>query len=125
MPKHLFKSHDGHLYDTRNPQWSTNAPLRRDYSRGFQTINTVSEFKATLRAGRYTDLGGYPLYFICTDSAALCFACARKEFRQIADSIRNGLHDGWRVAWCDINYEDSDLTCDHCSARIESAYGND
>ena len=123
-PHYFVSSSDGHLYDTRAPQWSANAPLRRDYQRHFPQIKTVEQFKATLRAGAYAWPGGYPLYFICDDSAALCFACGRKELRHIAPSIRSKARDGWRVVACDTNYEDSSLYCDNCSSQIESAYGD-
>jgi hypothetical protein len=29
----------------------------------------------------------------------------------------------WTPAAVEINYEDNDLTCDHCCRQIESAYG--
>ena len=31
--------------------------------------------------------------------------------------------DGWQVIGLQINWEDADLTCSHCGALIESAYG--
>lgn len=31
-------------------------------------------------------------------------------------------YDQWRLVAADVNWEDSGLTCDHCSQRIESAY---
>lgn len=67
--------------------------------------------------------GGYPLYFITSDCAALCHDCARKHGRAVIDSIRTRANDGWRVVAQDVNWEDSALYCDHCSKPIESAYG--
>jgi hypothetical protein len=99
-------------------------PLRRDYDKCFGTIKTTTQFKSTLRHGPYAWPGGYPLFFITSDCAALCFACARKEARNILDSIKHRLLDGWRIIACDINYENNDLYCDHCSKPIESAYGD-
>ena len=64
--------------------------------------------------------------FLCTsDGAALCFDCARKEARNVMASIASNARDGWRVVATDINYEDSNLYCDHCSEKIDSAYGED
>lgn len=125
LPQHLFSSSDGALYDTRALDWSKSNPLRRDFCQTHSRINTTAEFKATLRAGAFAWPGGYPLFLITSDCAAICFACARKERRNIFDSISNKSNDGWRVVATDINYEDSELTCDHCSKRIESAYGED
>jgi hypothetical protein len=123
-PKHLFVSScDGALHDTRDSNWSAN-PLRKIFSRTFSRINTVAEFKATLRAGQYAWPGGYPMFLICSDGAALHFDCAKENARQIMESIATKANDGWRVVGCDINYEDSELVCDHCSDRIESAYGD-
>ena len=132
IPDYLFVSScDGALHDTRVPNWSAQRPLREVYQRSFPTIETVAQFKATLRNGAYAWPGGYPLYFVCSDGAALCFKCARQEARNVIDDIQddrrgNGRHTySWRVVGCEINYEEHDLTCDHCSKRIESAYGED
>lgn len=69
--------------------------------------------------------GGYPLFAVTLDGAALCIDCARKEFQQIARAHHNSFNDGWCVVAVDINYEDTSLHCDHCSKPIESAYGED
>jgi hypothetical protein len=69
--------------------------------------------------------GGYPKFVVLTDGAALCCKCAREEFARIARSTRDREHDGWAAAGVDINWEDTDLFCDHCNKQIESAYGND
>jgi|SRR5215472_6618663 len=122
---HLFtSSSDGHLYDTRVNGWSHLAPLRRNYRRTFARIRNVPEFKATLRNGAYAWPGGYPLFFITSDGAPICFDCARKELRNIYSAIHDHRSDGWRVEACDINYEDADCYCDHCSKRIDPAYGD-
>lgn len=124
MKDHLFVSSDGTLFDTRDSDWNHH-PLRANYSVHHRTIESVADFKACLRAGNTTDLGGYPLYFITSDGAALSFESAQKEFRQIAESIATKARDGWRIVACEINYEDSDLFCWHSGKRIPSAYGDD
>ena len=98
-------------------------PLRKDFNKTFGEIDNTTKFKATLRHGAFTDLGGYPLFFITSDCAPLCFKCAHKEFRNIIDSIRNRANDGWRIITRAINYEDTELYCDHCSEPIKLAYG--
>jgi hypothetical protein len=124
LPEHLFLSDDGNLYDTRDIDWAKK-PLRAGYRGAGREINTVAEFKAALRNGKTTDLGGYPLYFITGDGEALSFEAARENFRQIVDSIANGHRDGWRIVAQDINYEDEALFCAHTGKRIASAYGED
>ena len=71
---------------------------------------------------KYAWPGGYPLFLITTDGAALCVACGKSEWRNIAHATVKNLNDGWNVCAADINWDDS-LYCDHCSKTIESAYG--
>lgn len=80
------------------------------------------ELRKAIRA-KYAWPGGYPMFLVMSDGEALCMDCARKEYKQIAYANRHNSRDGWRVEGAEINYEDNDLYCAHCSARIESAYG--
>lgn len=87
-------------------------------------INSISDFRAAVRNGPYAWPGGYPLYFITSDGAALSFKAAKAERRNILEALRdNATGSGWHVAGIDVNWEDSDLTCDHTNEKIESAYG--
>jgi len=99
--------------------------VRENYRKHHAAIKTTHDLRATLRAGRYTSLGGYPLFFYTSDGAALCFACCAKEYRQVSTEIRERSNCGFRVVGAEINYEDKELTCDHCSKAIESAYEQD
>ena len=72
---------------------------------------------------KYAWPGGYPLFILTKDSAALCIACAKKEFRQIAWDWTHKASTGWHAIAADVNWESTDLYCDHCSQLIESAYG--
>jgi hypothetical protein len=74
---------------------------------------------------KYAWPGGYPLYLVTSDGAALCIDCGRKQWKQICRAIHLNLRDGWKVEAPDINYEDPSLFCDHCGQRIESAYAED
>ncbi len=122
LPEHLFVADDGNLYDTRDPDWSSH-PLRTRYVGAGQEIGNLTDFKAALRYGQFTQLGGYPMYFVVSDGEPLSFEAARENFREIADSITNRHTDGWRVVGLDVNYEDEDLVCAHTGKRIPSAYG--
>lgn len=99
--------------------------IRKRYAYHFARIDTTLELRATIRAGAYTWPGGYPLFFLTSDSAALCFDCVQKEYRQISESIRHYYSDGWRVEACAVNWESADLYCEHCDKHIESAYGEE
>ena len=122
MSEHLFITSSGDLHDTRDPNWTT-SPLRVAYRRTFGRIETTAELKSTLRAGPYVWPGGYPLFFFTSDGGALSFKTVRDELRQVLDSIRHGIDDGWRVVGCGINWEDTSLFDDHTGDLIESAYG--
>lgn len=115
--KRKFQSFEGDLY-----RGNSLKPLRRDFKRHYPIIHNTAELRASLRAGAYAWPGGYPLYFITEDSAALCFDCVHKEYRSISHSIRCKLKDGWRVSLLDTNYEQQELYCDHCNLKINPAY---
>jgi len=85
---------------------------------------TTRELKQTLRAGPFAWPGGYPIFFITSDGAALSFEAVRAEFKPIVHAMRQGLDDGWRVIAAEINWEDAQLTCDHTNQRIPSAYAD-
>lgn len=79
------------------------------------------ELRKAIRS-KYAWPGGYPMFGVTSDGAALCIDCMRKEYRQIAYARRHNQSDGWLVMAMDINWEDGELTCDHCNKHIESAY---
>ena len=84
---------------------------------------TLSEIKTALRSGPYAWPGGYPIYFITADGAALSFKAVRNEWRNIVWAhLHNNKTCGWFIEGIDINWEDSTLYCDHTNERIESAY---
>ena len=125
---------DGALYDTRLPDWSHLPPLRTPFHRHHRvitntakhhsTIETVADLKATLRAGRFTSLGSYPLFFITADNGVLSFQSVRENLALVLHAIHHGGDDQWRVVRTEENYEDSALYCDHSNAPIPSAYGD-
>ena len=57
--------------------------------------------------------GGYPLFYFDAGNNVLCVKCANDN-DDFNEPITNA----------DVNYEDDNLDCDHCSERIESAYGD-
>lgn len=124
-PDHLFVSSDGALYDTRNPDWSRLPALRNNFRASRRTITTTSDLRATLRAGAYTDVGGYPLYFVTADGGALSYETVRENIRLCMLSIIDDWRDEWRVIGIEVNYEDGDLRDEHTGKRIPSAYADD
>jgi hypothetical protein len=88
-------------------------------------IDSISDFRAAMRKGAYSWPGGYPLYFVTSDGAALSFEAAKAERKNILDSIAHRLSDGWRVVAIEVNWEDAELYCDHTGQRIASAYADE
>jgi len=83
---------------------------------------TTKQIKQTLRAGKYAWPGGYPLFFITADGAALSFDAVKENWYQVCYSTRHNINDGWMIEGCDVNWEDNSLFCDHTGDPIECAY---
>lgn len=66
--------------------------------------------------------GGYPKAAITADGAALCSECVKSEWRQVAAESFDNLNCGFRVSGIEINWENSELFCDHCGEKIPAAY---
>lgn len=94
---------------------------REHYSYHFRNIDSVAKLKATIRAGKYSFPGGYPLFLLADDGAPICFDCAREDFRELCHAMRHKENNGFRIVACEINYEDLDCQCAHCGNRIECA----
>lgn len=83
-----------------------------------ETISSL-ELRRAIRS-KYAWPGGYPMFGITADGGCLCMECMRKEYVYIAQARRaNDRWCGWMVVAVDINYEDTDLLCDHCGEQIE------
>jgi len=120
LPSHLFAT-GGHLYDCRDPNWAEAEPLRRNYDTSHRDINSVEELKATLRAGPWMWPGGYPKFFLMNGGETVSFDGVRKNLREHIDAIALGHRD--RIVGCDVNWEDTDMTCAYTGEVIPSAYG--
>lgn len=65
--------------------------------------------------------GGYPLYYLTKDCGTLCPKCCNENLELLFDPN----DPQWFLVAVGVNWEDTSLFCDHCSHRIESAYGDD
>ena len=86
------------------------------------------EFRRIKQAIRdeYAWPGGYPLFLVTSDGAALSINAARQEWRRIVQAhLWGDVASGWHIAGPDVTGEDSELECAHTGAKIESAYGAD
>jgi hypothetical protein len=70
--------------------------------------------------------GGYPMFYVFADGGCICPNCANRNITEIDEAMRTGRgrnsHGGWAIEGADVNYEDAELTCDHCHKTIEAAY---
>lgn len=89
-------------------------------------MTAAQELAAAKRFVRapYAWPGGYPLVAITSDGATLCHACIRAEWRQVCAESLQDTNCGFRIRAIDVNWEDTSLTCDHCSGIMPSAYGD-
>ena len=93
--------------------------LRKDAAKSFRKIENANQLKATLRAGEFTFPGGYRLFFITSDGAALSFTAALENFDSILWSIKNDVSDGWQVCETGCAAEqDEGVFCDHTGEKI-------
>lgn len=119
-PDHLFVGCEGALYDTRRKEWSKEQPLRPNYRYHHREIRSVADLKACLRAGKHTWPGGYACYFVTSDGAVLSFEAVREELRNVMDSIRHNLRDGWKVVGMGCTADDDEPpVCDHTGMEID------
>ena len=88
--------------------------------------NTIALVREAVRQ-KYAWPGGYPMFLIMADSEAICMACARKEWENIARATRypDYIDKQWQCIGAEVNWEDTTLYCAHCSELIESAYGGE
>lgn len=126
LPEHLFvSSTDGHLYDTRVPDWHKKPPLRRDYRRTFRTIETGAQLRAVLRAGGAAWPGGYTVALYTSDGemASIPALCADKHALWAALYDIRTKQRG-RIVGADLYDEGPAVQCAYTNADIASSYGD-
>ena len=118
MKDYFFVSCDGDLFDTRKPNWHSLPPLRRDYGLIKRDHIDSIALRAAIRAC-YAWPGGYDLIAITSDGGCLCMDCCRKNYYQLAWSMRHKCSDGWLVEGIDAacNFDDRTF-CDHCGKTL-------
>lgn len=87
-------------------------------------IDRIAQVKDMIRAP-YAFPGGYRKVLITADGACLCSDCVKKEFKLIAQESFDNSNCGFRAFGVDVNWENSELYCDHCGNRLPPEYGED
>jgi len=94
-------------------------PVRRDVSKHYREIDSINKLKACLRAGQYTSVGMYTLYFITEDGSALSFDAVFENLEEIFFSMRHDMKDGWNiVGLASVEETDEEIFCDHTGKLI-------
>lgn len=125
LSDHFMVGTDGGLYDTRPASWHKRPPLRPRYSWHAMRLETLADVKAAVRAGPYAWPGGYPLYFVMADGAAVSFAGIIREWRNVAADTMAGAMSCWQPVALEVNYETPGLFCDITGELIPAAYLDD
>lgn len=86
-------------------------------------INSLSDLRKAFRHGPYAWPGGYPVYFVMADGAALSFKSARENRREMIAAFCKYGDPDWKPVALEINWEDDSLVDSHTGEKIESAYG--
>lgn len=114
MNKRFFLSEsDGHLYRDGNLK----SPFRKNLMRWNSQIKTVADLKETIRAADRA-FGGTDLVLLMNDGEMICGKCARQEFRQIAEAVRDKDNNGWRAVGACMDNELEACECAHCGDII-------
>ena len=88
-------------------------------------INTVVDLDQVINNGPYAWPGGYPLYSVTANGGILSFDATQENMNQIQSAIIEHDDTQWQIIGYEINWEDSNLFCDHTGKQIESAYGEE
>ena len=64
--------------------------------------------------------GGYPIFYLFADNSVCCPACANRE--NGSEATLDADDKQWHLVAVDVNYEDDDMTCEHCQVKIDCAY---
>lgn len=85
--------------------------------RNYDLVNPLDCVRCVARE-RFAFPGGYELCLVMDDGALLCSSCVRGEYRNIIDSTKKEISDGWRgmaiVNECELEYD----YCSHCTKPL-------
>ena len=91
-------------------------------------IESPADFQEALDNGPWAWPGGYPLFFVTSDGAALSYESAKDNAHLVKRAILERdktTTDQWDVVFVDVNWEDVALYCEHSNERIPCAYGDE
>lgn len=109
-----FYTFEGDCYKNDNLQL-----VRKDVARHYREIDSINKLKSCLRAGEYTSVGMYRLFFITNDGACLSFSVVLDNLQEIYYSIMHNLNDGWKITGLSSVEEcEDEVYCDHSNELL-------
>jgi len=109
-----FYTFEGDCYRNDNLQL-----VRRDIAKHYRQIDSINKLKSCLRAGEYTSVGMYRLFFITNEGACLSFSSVLDNLQEIYYSIMHNLNDGWKITGLSSVEEcEDEVYCDHSNELL-------
>ena len=109
-----FYTFEGDCYRSDNLQL-----VRKDVAKHYREIDSINKLKSCLRAGEYTCVGMYRLFFITDDGASLSFSSVLDNLQSIYYSMMNDINDGWKIiGLSSIEECDEEIYCDHSNELL-------
>jgi hypothetical protein len=109
-----FYTFEGNVYRNDNLQL-----VRKDVAKHYRQIDSINKLKSCLRAGEYTSVGMYRLFFITSDGACLSFSSVLDNLVEIYYSMMNDINDGWKIIGLSSVEEcEEEVYCDHSNELI-------
>jgi len=109
-----FYTFEGNVYRNDNLQL-----VRKDVAKHYRQIDSINKLKSCLRAGEYTSVGMYRLFFITNDGACLSFSSVLDNLQEIYYSMMNDINDGWKIIGLSSVAEcEDEVYCDHSNELL-------
>ena len=109
-----FYTFEGNVYRNDNLQL-----VRKDVAKHYREIDSINKLKSCLRAGEYTFVGMYRLFFITNDGACLSFSSVLDNLESIYYSMMHDINDGWKIiGLSSIEESDDEVYCDHTNEKL-------
>ena len=116
--KQKFYTFEGDCYKIEDQPFG-NIPVRKDVAKHYRQIDSINKLKSCLRAGEYTSVGMYRLFFITDDGACLSFSSVLDNLESIYYSMMNNINDGWRIVGLSSVEEcDEEIYCNHSNELL-------
>ena len=101
------------------PSMGSPIPWYEPADRARELLEQFPDFTFSHLEWQSSAYGGYEIVYVVQDGGILCHQCANKELMRTLDPDDSQFH----IVGDFVNYEDTDLFCDHCNRKIWPEYG--